>query len=97
MAGLGVGYALLRRDLQLPAGLNWLIAVPVALASYSVIAGLLGVCASSGFRGQRFADHGVEAVIDARTRRMLKMRALMVVSLSLLMAGLFAFAFVRHA
>lgn len=97
MAGLGVGYALMRRDLHLPSGLNWLIAVPVALASYSLIAGLLGVCAYSGFRGERFADHGVEAILDARTRRQMRMRALMVLSLSLLMAGLFAFAFVRHA
>ena len=94
-AGLALAYAHFLRDVEPGSVLRWLFAVPIAFASYSLFAGLWGVCAFSGLRGQRFQDHGHEVILDDRNRRDIRRRTLVMLSLSLVIAGLFAVAFVE--
>ncbi len=97
MAGVALGYATLVREFALAPALGWLVAVPITFASYSLIAGVFGVCASSALRGERYEDHGREAILDQANRREVRNRALVVVSLSLLIAGVLAIALVENA
>ena len=95
LAGLALAYAHFMKDVEPGSALRWLFAIPIALASYALFAGLSGVCAFSGLRGERFQDHGREVILDDRNRRQIRRRTLMMVSLSLVIAGLFAVAFVQ--
>lgn len=74
--------------------LGWLLAVPLAMGSYCLLAGSLGVCVYSGVQGQRQADHGTEMVPDETLRRRLVRRGLALAGLSFTLGGLAAFAFV---
>ncbi|HET9959253.1 MAG TPA: hypothetical protein VFQ61_32410 [Polyangiaceae bacterium] len=96
-AGLALGTILLGGERHLAGPLRWLIAIPLGLASYALLVGAFGVCASSGLRGMRFEDYGREAILDRASRRRLRLRALIVLSLSAFIAGLFAFAFANRS
>jgi hypothetical protein len=94
MAGVGLGWALLSSELGLTARLGWLVALPVAISAYLLLSGLLGVCVFNSVAGQRQADYGSEAVLDPQNRSRLRLRALLAVGASLLIAALFAVALV---
>lgn len=92
MGGLALGWALLSSELGLTKRLGWLVALPVAVSSYLLISGTLGICLYNSVKGQRRADYGQEAVLDAERRSQLRVRALLAVSASLLIASAFAVA-----
>jgi len=94
MAGLALGWALLSSEMGVTRRLGWLVALPVALSSYLLISGTLGICLYNSVKGRRQADYGQEAVLDAESRSQLRLRALLAVSASLLIASAFAFALV---
>jgi hypothetical protein len=76
--------------------LGWLIALPLGLAAYGVLAGALGVCAMTGMRGERAADHGHETILDRGCARTIRGRAALLVFLSLGVAVLGAASFVSN-
>lgn len=94
IGGLALGWALLSSELGVTKQLGWLVALPVALSAYLVISGSLGICIFHGMTGQRLEDHGSEDVLDPQSRAHLRLRALLAVSASLLIAGGFAVALV---
>ena len=71
--------------------------LPVALSAYLLISGTLGICVFSSVSGKRRADYGREAVLDPESRQHLRLRALLAVSASLIIAGGFAFALVSSS
>jgi hypothetical protein len=75
---------------------GWLIALPLAFSAYGVLAGALGVCAMTGMRGERAADHGLEKILDRGCARAIKGRAALLVFLSLAVAVLGAASFVAN-
>jgi len=92
MGGLALGWALLSAELGVSKSLGWLVAIPAAFSAYLLISGSLGICIYYGLKGQRDADHGHEAVLDRERRSELRLRALLVVSVSVLVASGFAVA-----
>lgn len=86
IGGIALGWALLSAELGVAAQLGWLVAVPAAVSAYLLISGSLGICAYYGLKGFRGNDHGNEAVLDRADRTHLRLRALLVVSASLLIA-----------
>jgi hypothetical protein len=92
MGGLALGWALLSSELGVSKSLGWLVALPAAMSAYLLISGSLGICVYYGLKGQSGADHGNEAVLDPDRRSDLRVRALLVVSVSLIVAGGFAAA-----
>lgn len=94
LAGLALGWALLSSELGVAKKLGWLVAVPAAMSAYLLISGSVGICVYNGIRGHLGADYGTEAVLDPARRADLRLRALLAVSVSLLIAGGFAAAVV---
>lgn len=92
MAGVALGWALLSTELGVSKTLGWLVALPAAFSAYLLISGSLGICIFHGIKGDRNVDHGREAVLDPERRTELRLRALLVVSVSVLVAGGFAAA-----
>lgn len=92
MAGVALGWLLLASELGLSKQLGWLVIVPATLSAYLVISGSLGICIYYGLKGSRGEDHGSEAVLDPERRAQLRLRALLAVCASLLIAGSFAAA-----
>lgn len=90
MGGLALGWALLSSELGVTRQLGWLVALPAALSAYLLISGSLGICIYSSMKGHRVADHGSEAVLDPQNRAQLRLRALLAVSASLVIAVAFA-------
>jgi hypothetical protein len=86
MAGVALGWALLSAELGLARQFGWLVALPAAISAYFLISGSLGICAYHGLKGFRGNDHGSEAVLDPADRAHLRLRALLAVSASLLIA-----------
>jgi hypothetical protein len=97
MAGLALGWALLSSEMGMTRRLGWFVALPVALSSYLLISGTLGICLYNSVKGRRQADYGPESVLDAESRSQLRLRALLAVSASLLIASAFAFALVSSS
>ncbi len=97
MGGLALGWALLASELGLTKKLGWLVALPAAASAYLLISGSLGICVYYGLKGARGADHGSETVLDPERRAHLRLRALLAVSASLVIAGGFAAAVVVGA
>ena len=94
MGGLALGWALLSSELGVTRQLGWLVALPAALSAYLLISGPMGICVYNSVKGHRFADHGSETVLDPQDRAHLRMRALVAVSASLVIACVFAVALV---
>jgi len=91
-AAIAFGLALVERG-GAPQ-LGWLIAFPLATAAYGLVSGAVGVCAFTGLRGERAADHGVETILEESCVRSVKARAGMVVLTSLAIGSLGAAGFV---
>ncbi len=94
MAGVALAGFFLAAQFGLVRQVGWLVAVPLALASYMVISGAFGICIVHGLKGDRRADHGREAVLDAKNRAQMRNRALIAVSASIAIGCGFAAAFV---
>lgn len=94
MGGVALGWALLATELGLTRKLGWLVALPAAVSAYLLISGSLGICVYYGLKGARGADYGSEAVLDPERRAHLRMRALLAVSASVVIAASFAIAVV---
>jgi hypothetical protein len=84
MGGVALGWALLSSELGVARKLGWLVALPAAFSAYLLISGSLGICIYNSMKGYRGADHGNEAVLDPHNRQQLRLRALVAVSVSLL-------------
>jgi hypothetical protein len=97
MGGLALGFALLSSELGVTKKVGWLVALPAAASAYLLISGTLGICVYNSVKGFRGADHGSEAVLDPERRANLRMRALLAVSASLLIACGFAAALVASS
>lgn len=97
MGGVALAWALVASELGLTKKLGWLVAVPAAFSAYLLISGSLGICVYYGLKGARGADHGNEAVLDPERRAHLRLRALLAVSASLVIAVGFAAAVVVAA
>jgi hypothetical protein len=96
MAGTALAGFFLAAQFGLVQRLGWLVAVPLALASYMVISGAFGICIFHGLTGKRQADHGREAVLDSGNRAKMRNRALLAVTASIAIGCAFAAAFVAH-
>ena len=97
IAGVTLGFALLAAELGVAQKLGWLVALPAAVSAYLLISGAMGICAYHGLKGWRGNDHGSEAVLDPADRAHLRLRALLAVSASLLIATGVAAALVSSA
>jgi hypothetical protein len=93
-AGVALVIALLAFELHAVESLGWFLALPIALSAYGLISGTLGICAYHGMKGARRTDHGAEAVLDHESRARMRVRAVIAVSVSLVVGFAFAAAFV---
>ena len=73
---------------------GFLLALPLALGTYGVLAGTFGVCVYNCVHGRRMANHGAEMVPDAAQRKRLIRRGMALAGLSCTLAGLGTLAFV---
>ena len=94
MAGVALAGFFLASQFGLVRQVGWLVAVPFAAVSYLVISGAFGICIIHGLKGERRADHGREAVLDATNRAQMRNRALLAVAASIAIGCGFAAAFV---
>ena len=90
IGGIALGWALLSAELGVTRQLGWLVALPAAASAYLLISGTFGICIYQSFKGSRGNDHGSEAVLDPESRSHLRLRALLALSASLVIAGIFA-------
>ena len=89
---LVLGFGLVERG---DAGrLGFLLALPLAIGCYCLLAGSFGVCVYNSVQGRRLANHGAEVVPDETLRKRLVRRGLTLAGLSCTLGGLGALAFV---
>jgi hypothetical protein len=89
---LGLGFGLV--EWGLGSSYGFLLAVPLAVGTYCLLASSFGVCFYSGLCGERRADHGAEVVADAGRREQLMRRGVMLAGVSCTLAGLATMLFV---
>jgi hypothetical protein len=93
-AGIALVFGLVLAETHGGQHVGWLIGIPLAFAAYGILAGALGVCAMTGMRGERAADHGTETILDRGCARSVKGKAALLVALSLSTAVIGAVGFV---
>jgi hypothetical protein len=76
---------------------GFLLALPLAIGTYSLLAGSFGVCFYNGMRGQRRADHGAEVVPDPSLRQRLIRQGVTLAGVSCTLAGIATTVFVVSA
>lgn len=69
------------------ARLGFLLALPLAVGTYSLLAGSFGVCFYTSIVGRRMADHGAEVVPDQALRQRLIRRGVALAGVSCALAG----------
>lgn len=89
---LGLGFGLV--EWGLAASFGFLIAIPLAIGTYCLLASSFGVCFYSGMCGKRRADHGEEVVAAAGQREQLMRRGVVLAGVSCTLAGLATMMFV---
>jgi hypothetical protein len=89
---LGLGFALV--EWGVASRFGFLLAVPLAIGIYCLLASSFGVCVYSGICGERRADHGAEIVAEAARREQLMRRGVMLAGVSCTLAGLATTLFV---
>jgi hypothetical protein len=89
---LGLGFGLV--EWGVASSLGFLIAVPLAIGIYCLLASSFGVCVYTGMCGERRADHGAEVVAQTAQREQLKRRGMMLAGVSCTLAGLATMLFV---
>jgi hypothetical protein len=73
---------------------GFLLALPLAIGTYCLLAGSFGVCVYNSMSGRRRADHGAEEVPDAHVRKGLRVRGMALAGVSCTLAGLGTLLFV---
>lgn len=73
---------------------GFLLALPLAVGTYCLLAGSFGVCFYNSMFGRRMADHGAEVVPDQTLRKRLIRRGFTLVGVSWALAGLATAVFV---
>jgi len=89
---LGLGFGLV--EWGVASSFGFLLAVPLAIGTYCVLASSFGVCFYTGMCGKRRADHGAEIVAQTAQREQLKRRGVMLTGVSCALAGLATTLFV---
>jgi hypothetical protein len=74
--------------------LGFLLALPLSVGTYCLLAGSFGVCVYNSMSGRRMADHGAEEVPNAAVRKRLMRRGMALAGVSCTLAGLGAVLFV---
>lgn len=74
--------------------LGFVLALPLAIGCYGLLAGSFGVCVYNGVQGRRLANHGAEVVPDETLRKRLVRRGLTLAGVSCTLGGLGALAFI---
>jgi len=92
---LGLGFGLIEGGVASRYG--FLLALPLAIGCYSLLAGSFGVCVYNGLFGRRLADHGAEQVPDDALRRRLVRRGMALAGVSCTLAAIGAAVFVISA
>ncbi len=93
-ASLTLGLGLLLAERGLASSWGALLAIPLTLSSYWLLAALFGVCAFTGVRGGRVADHGYERIPDRETMVRLRQRGLLLFGASLVLSAVGTSVFV---
>jgi hypothetical protein len=73
---------------------GFLLALPLAVGTYSLLTGTFGVCFYNSMFGRRLADHGPEVVPDDEVRKRLIRRGLALAGVSCTLAGAATVVFV---
>lgn len=89
---LALGFGLVEGGVASRFG--FLLALPLAVGTYCVLAGSFGVCFYNSMFGRRMADHGAELVPDPSLRKRLIRRGLALAGLSCTLAGMATAVFV---
>ena len=89
---LGLGFGLV--EWGVASSFGFLLAVPLAIGTYCVLASSFGVCFYTGMCGKRRADHGAEIVARAGQREQLMRRGVLLAGVSCTLAGLATMLFV---
>lgn len=92
---LALAFVVVRQGLV--HSLGWFIALPIAFSCYFLISGSCGVCAFRSLMGQREADYGAEPILRGDSLRNVRARALLTLSVSVVVACVFAAMFVKSA
>lgn len=89
---LGLGFGLV--EWGVASRFGFLLAVPLAVGIYCLLAASFGVCFYTGMCGERRADHGAEVVAQTAQREQLKRRGVVLAGVSCTLAGLGTAVFV---
>ena len=92
---LGLGFGL--TEVGVASRYGFLLALPLALGCYCLLAGTFGVCVYNGLSGRRMADHGPEQVPDDVLRRRLIRRGMALAGVSCTLAAAGTLVFVISA
>jgi hypothetical protein len=76
---------------------GFLLALPLAIGTYCLLAGSFGVCFYNSMFGRRLADHGAEVVPDETLRKRLVRRGVALAGVSCTLAGVATAVFVVSA
>jgi hypothetical protein len=76
---------------------GFLLALPLAVGTYCLLAGSFGVCFYNSMFGRRMADHGAEVVPDQTLRKRLIRRGVALAGVSCTLAGVATAVFVVSA
>lgn len=82
---LGLGFGLV--EWGVASRLGFLLALPLAVGTYCLLAGSFGVCFYNSMVGRRVADHGAEVVPDQALRKRLVRRGVALAGFSCTLAG----------
>jgi hypothetical protein len=74
-------------DWGVASRLGFLLALPLAVGTYALLAGSFGVCFYNSMSGRRMADHGAEVVPDETLRKQLIRRGVALMGVSCTLAG----------
>jgi hypothetical protein len=89
---LGLGFGLV--EWGVASSFGFVLAAPLAIGIYCLLAGSFGVCFYTGMCGERRADHGAEVVAEATQREQLMRRGMTLAGVSCALAGLATMLFV---
>jgi len=92
---LVLGFGLV--ELGVASRFGFLLALPLAVGTYCLLAGSFGVCFYNSMFGRRMADHGAEVVPDQKLRKRLIRRGVALAGVSCTLAGMATAVFVVSA
>jgi len=92
---LAIGFGLI--EWGAASRFGFLLALPLAIGTYCLLAGSFGVCFYNSMFGRRLADHGAEVVPDETLRKRLVRRGIALAGVSCTLAGVATAVFVVSA